>query len=132
MNILKIQYEGEVYKFKRLTSFEVYYILETPINNKKIFFSYDLIFEINKLSMMMENQYEFKSGYLVSGITYDDYPTSKTKKVLCKSNFPAKSDFDICNITQKKFIDFCQRNFYLMLSVVNKVNTSNSHINQKL
>ena len=132
MNILKIQYEGEVYKFKRLTSFEVYYILETPINNKKIFFSYDLIFQINKMTMMMENQYEFKSGYIVSGVSYDDYPTSKTKKVFCKSLFPAKSDFDTCNITQKKFIDFCQRNFYLMLSVVIKINISNMNINQKL
>lgn len=129
MNILKIQYEGKVYKFKRLTSFEVYYIMETPINSKKVFFSYDLTFEINKLSMMMENQYEFKSGYIESGLSYDDYPTSKTKKVFCKSVCPAKTDFELCNITQKKFIEFCQRNFYLMLSVVEKVNKSKSSIN---
>ena len=85
MKFLKIQHKGKVYNFKRLSSFEVYYIMETPINSKKVFFSYDLTFEINKLSMMMENQYEFKSGYIESGITYDDYPTKKTKKVFCKS-----------------------------------------------
>ena len=132
MNILKIQYEGKIYEFRRLTSFEVYYILETPINNKKIFFSYDLIFQMDKMTMTMENQYEFKSGYIISGIAYDDYPTARSKKVFCKSLFPTKSDFDNCSITQKKFIDFCQRNFYLMLSVVNKINTPNTHINQKL
>ena len=129
MKFLKIQYEGKVYKFKRLTSFEVYYIMQTPINSKKVFFSYDLTFQINKMTMMMENEYEFKSGYIESGVTYDDYPTKRTKKVLCKSNFPAKSDFDVCNITQKKFIEFCQRNFYLMLSVVEKLDKSKPSIN---
>lgn len=129
MKFLKIQYEGKVYEFRRLKSFEVFYIMETPINNKKIFFSYDLTFELNQLSMVMENQYQFNCGYIESGITYDDYPTSKTKKVFCKSTCPVISEFELCNVTQKKFIEFCQRNFYLMLSVIDKVEQPKPSIN---
>ena len=121
MKCLKIKHKGETYTFNRMYSYGIHYLLDRDIQNKRIYFSYDLTFDICSSSMGMIKEYEFCAGYCVVGKTYNNIPTRDNKKDLIKSTYRANVEFLHCKNTQQEFLEFCERNLYLMISTVNNI-----------
>ena len=119
MKSLKIKHKNEVYTFNRVYYYGIHYLMDRDISGKKIFFCYDLTFDICSSSMGMVKEYEFSAGYCWVGKTYEDIPIAGNRKVLIKSTYRSDEELSICKTTQKEFLGFCERNLYLMLSTMN-------------